>query len=152
MPDINQIHRSYAEAWFKEQNNIPVAMPAPYGYEEVKRGPDNVKFTSEYLSSAMYDLEEYFKGLQKFHPVEDEVSHVKSSQVGGDHYQKGALQPWDIFLAWDLDPWTANVVKYILRYPHKNGIEDLRKAKHYIDFLISHYDEVKKKYYTKDKK
>ena len=116
-------------------DNSPVAMPAPYGY-----------------SSKDFTLEEYFKGLQKFHPVENEVSHVKSAQIGGSHYQKGALQPWDIFLAWDLDPWAANVVKYILRFPYKNGVEDLRKAKHYIDFLIAEHDVVKEKYYTKDKK
>ena len=118
----------------------PVAMPAHFGYELC--GEPAKEFT----------LEDYFKGLQKFHPVEDEVAHVKSKQVGGDHYQKGGMQPWDIFLAWDLDPWTANVVKYILRYPHKNGIEDLRKARHYVDFLIANFDTVKEKYYMKDKK
>jgi hypothetical protein len=118
----------------------PVAMPAHFGYELCAEPKEE------------FTLEEYFKGLQKFHPVEDEVKHVKSQQVGGSHYQNGALQPWDIFLAWKLDPWAANVVKYILRFPFKNGIEDLRKARHYIDFLISHYDEVKEKYYTKDKK
>lgn len=133
----------------------PVAMPGPYGYVDLPERMslhDYVMYQKTKEFETEFTLEDYFKGLQKFHPVEDEVSHVKSTQVGGDHYQKGALQPWDIFLAWDLDPWTANVVKYILRYPHKNGIEDLRKAKHYIDFLISHYDEVKEKYYTKDKK
>lgn len=109
----------------------PIAMPAPYGY-----------------SSKDFTLEEYFKGLQKFHPIEDEVSHVKSQQIGGDHYQQGDMQPWDIFLAWSLDPWAANVVKYILRFPHKNGIEDLRKARHYVDFLIANYDVVRSKYYV----
>jgi hypothetical protein len=131
-------------------HNGPIAMAPPFGsYGDSMISSEAFKYQQQ---NEHFTLEEYFKGLQKFHPVENEVSHVKSTQVGGDHYQKGALQPWDIFLAWDLDPWTANVVKYILRYPHKNGIEDLRKAKHYIDFLISHYDEVKEKYYTKDKK
>jgi len=111
-------------------SEIPVAMPYPYGYE--------VELT----------LEDYFKKLQRLNNYPDEESSVKSGQVGGDHYQKAALQPWDIFLAWGLDPWAANVVKYILRFPHKNGLEDLKKAKHYVDFLIEHYDEVNKKYYT----
>jgi len=30
----------------------------------------------------------------------------------------------------------GNVIKYISRYKRKNGIEDLKKAKQYIDFLI----------------
>lgn len=31
---------------------------------------------------------------------------------------------------------TANAIKYICRWPHKNGIQDLEKAKWYIDKLI----------------
>jgi hypothetical protein len=112
-----------------EKYNSPVAMPGPYGYEKE------------------YTLEDYFKGLHKICNDLDQQSDIKSAQVGGDHYQKAALQPWDIFLAWGLDPWAANVVKYILRFPHKNGLEDLQKAKHYVDFLIEHYDEVHEKYY-----
>jgi len=32
---------------------------------------------------------------------------------------------------------TANVLKYIMRWPHKNGLEDLKKARWYLDHLIS---------------
>jgi hypothetical protein len=113
----------------------PVAMPGPYGYIE---------------SEGEITLEDYFKKLQLITQSLDEELSVKSAQVGGDHYQKAALQPWDIFLAWGLDPWAANVIKYILRFPHKNGLEDLEKARHYVDFLIFNYDQVFEKYY-KDK-
>lgn len=129
----------------------PVAMPGPYGYVDLPEGMSLEEYVIQEKVKE-FTLDDYFKGLQKFHPVEDEVEHVKSQQVGGDHYQKGGMQPWDIFLAWVLDPWAANVVKYILRFPFKNGIEDLRKARHYIDFLIANYDTVKEKYYMKDKK
>lgn len=30
----------------------------------------------------------------------------------------------------------GNVIKYITRYKYKNGLEDLNKAKHYIEMLI----------------
>ena len=30
----------------------------------------------------------------------------------------------------------GNVVKYILRFQKKNGIEDLKKARKYLDWLI----------------
>lgn len=30
----------------------------------------------------------------------------------------------------------GNIEKYIWRYEHKNGVEDLRKAKVYLDWLI----------------
>ena len=32
---------------------------------------------------------------------------------------------------------TANVLKYMLRWPNKNGLEDLKKAKWYLDHLIA---------------
>ena len=129
-------------------HDTPVAMPGHFGWDPCAKDV----CWSVNQNHTEFTLEEYFKGLQKFHPVEDEVSHVKAQQVGGDHYKQGSMQPWDIFLGWGLDPWAANVVKYILRFPHKNGIEDLRKARHYVDFLIANYDEVQEKYYTKDKK
>lgn len=30
----------------------------------------------------------------------------------------------------------GNIIKYIIRHRNKNGVEDLKKAKHYIDLLI----------------
>ena len=35
----------------------------------------------------------------------------------------------------------GNLQKYISRYPLKNGIEDLRKARWYLDALIEHLDD-----------
>jgi hypothetical protein len=36
-------------------------------------------------------------------------------QVGGDHYRQSDIQPWDVFLDWQLDPWLCNVIKYTYR-------------------------------------
>ena len=57
-------------------------------------------------------------------------------QVGGDHYKKMKIQPIKYILDNGLGNCEANVVKYISRWKDKNGIEDLRKARHYIDILI----------------
>jgi len=57
-------------------------------------------------------------------------------QVGGNHYKNMAIQPVDYILANKLGYCEANVVKYISRWKNKGGIDDLRKAKHYIDMLI----------------
>ena len=57
-------------------------------------------------------------------------------QVGGEHYVKMKIQPWDIIESNDLDYWEGNALKYLLRWRYKNGVEDLEKAKHYIDYLI----------------
>jgi len=62
-------------------------------------------------------------------------------QVGGDHYKKMKIQPWDLFGSiFNLDEqigfYLGNVYKYLMRYDSKNGIQDLEKAKHYLEKLI----------------
>lgn len=58
------------------------------------------------------------------------------TQVGGDHYEKMSLQPWEVIRLAELDFWEGNIIKYLMRYRKKNGLEDLKKARHYLDYLI----------------
>jgi hypothetical protein len=58
-------------------------------------------------------------------------------QVGGDHYSKYAIQPTQYIIANGLGFCQGNVVKYVTRYKDKGGIDDLKKARHYIDMLIT---------------
>lgn len=58
------------------------------------------------------------------------------SQVGGTHYEDMAIQPWEIIERNGLDFWEGNVLKYLLRHRAKNGVEDLLKAKDYLNHLI----------------
>ena len=62
----------------------------------------------------------------------------KDIQIGGSHYKDLEIQPIDYILGNSLGYAEGNVVKYVSRWRDKGGIEDLRKAKHYIDFLIAH--------------
>ncbi|OCR99056.1 hypothetical protein A9K75_08575 [Campylobacter fetus subsp. testudinum] len=55
-------------------------------------------------------------------------------QVGGNHYQSMGMQPIELINLIDLNYNLGNVIKYIVRYPNKNGLEDLKKARHYIEF------------------
>ena len=57
-------------------------------------------------------------------------------QVGGDHYSKLAIQPVEYINKNNLSYLQGNVIKYVTRYKDKNGVEDLQKAKHYINLLI----------------
>jgi len=57
-------------------------------------------------------------------------------QVGGEHYKSKDIQPWDAIHAWGLGFFSGNVVKYVARHREKNGVEDLKKARHYLDKLI----------------
>lgn len=59
-------------------------------------------------------------------------------QVGGGHYTKMKIQPFQYSMANGLDPMQHTIIKYVTRFRDKNGIEDLEKAKHTIDLLIEH--------------
>lgn len=57
-------------------------------------------------------------------------------QVGGDHYKKNAIQPWDYITSNQLGYLEGNIVKYVSRWKDKGGRQDLEKAKHYLDKLL----------------
>lgn len=61
---------------------------------------------------------------------------ANGGQIGGTHYKKNAIQPWDYIIANDLGYLEGNIVKYISRWKEKGGIEDLRKIIHYAQKLI----------------
>ena len=76
------------------------------------------------------DLENY-----QYNEGSTTVNALKE-QVGGDHYSKLAIQPVTYINANGLSYLQGNVIKYVTRYKDKNGLQDLEKAKHYIDMLI----------------
>ena len=57
-------------------------------------------------------------------------------QHGGSHYKNKPIQPWDFIAANKLGFFEGNIVKYLSRWQDKNGVEDLLKARHYLDKLI----------------
>lgn len=57
------------------------------------------------------------------------------TQVGGDHYIKHTIQPWDIIDEYDLGYYGGNALKYLLR-DKGDRKEDLEKARHYIAKMI----------------
>lgn len=69
----------------------------------------------------------------------DKVSKKVINNTGGNHYQSCAIEPIEYILKNNLGFCEGNVVKYISRYKHKNGIEDLKKARDYVDLLIKLY-------------
>lgn len=64
------------------------------------------------------------------------VARANEQQVGGAHYAAKAIQPWDFIIANDLGYLEGNIVKYVSRWKDKGGIEDLKKAQHYLQKLI----------------
>lgn len=57
-------------------------------------------------------------------------------QVAGDHYSRLRIQPLEYALENDLGVCEHAVIKYVSRWNFKGGVEDLRKARHYLDIMI----------------
>ncbi len=57
-------------------------------------------------------------------------------QVGGGHYKSYAIQPVE-FIHKNKIPYIEGcAIKYLCRWREKGGVEDLKKARHYLDLLI----------------
>jgi hypothetical protein len=62
---------------------------------------------------------------------------ANDKQVGGHHYKRyGDLQPWDVVLQWKLGYLEGTALKYIARWRDKGGIDDIKKAIHFLEKLV----------------
>ena len=61
---------------------------------------------------------------------------ANEQQVGGAHYAVKTIQPWDFIIANNIGYLEGNIIKYISRWKDKGGVEDLKKAQHYLQKLI----------------
>lgn len=74
------------------------------------------------------------------------ITTADMQQIGGEHYTSKRIQPWSAMEAW-MTPeefkgfLKCNIIKYIARERDKGGIEDVLKARHYINKLIEVMNE-----------
>jgi hypothetical protein len=61
---------------------------------------------------------------------------ANDKQIGGNHYRLKSIQPWDYIAANDIGYFEGNIIKYVSRWRNKGGLDDLRKAQHYLEKLI----------------
>jgi hypothetical protein len=68
------------------------------------------------------------------HQPAKEIPAVDAAQVGGKHYKGGdnAYQHWNVAAALGWDYFTGQITKYLWRWRLKGGLDDLRKAQHYL--------------------
>lgn len=62
------------------------------------------------------------------------------TQVGGKHYKQFVIQPAEFCYKNNIPYLEATAIKYLCRWRDKGGIQDLEKAKHFIDLLIEFQD------------
>jgi len=73
------------------------------------------------------------------------MSNPYDTQVGGNHYKDMKIQPSEFINKNELQFAEGNAIKYICRHGSKGRLQDLEKAKHYIDMIIErdYADEAK---------
>ena len=73
------------------------------------------------------------------------MSNVKNPK----HYNTGKIEVIDAIEQWQLGFCDGNVIKYVARHKFKGRpIEDLKKAKWYLERLIKKYEKDKSIEYT----
>ena len=58
-----------------------------------------------------------------------------SAQEGGNHYKSMVIQPVEFITKNSIPYLEGNVIKYVSRHAAKNGIEDIKKAIHYLQLI-----------------
>lgn len=68
--------------------------------------------------------------------VKNDSEYPLNKEIGGEHY-KSTYQPVVLMETVRMYACCANILKYVFRHKNKNGKQDLEKALHYCDLLIS---------------
>ena len=68
--------------------------------------------------------------------MEVQEDNPLEKQVGGNHYKGFVIQPVEFIYKNNIPFMEGNIIKYVCRHREKNGIQDLQKARHYLDMLI----------------
>lgn len=68
-------------------------------------------------------------------------NNADQQQVGGNHYKDLSVQPWSAMESWMTTEQFAgflrgNAIKYLARCDSKGGLEDVKKAQHYMQKLL----------------
>ncbi len=90
----------------------------------------------------MKKVEERYVGFDLEPEFAEEQSSSKGEAVNHpDHYNKG-IEVIDFIDSWDFNFTTGNIIKYVSRHKFKGKpLEDLKKAKWYLDRLIKKHEE-----------
>ena len=93
------------------------------------------------MSTTMKEMKQEFEDELRYGEVVEARAKSNNSQIGGNHYKKNKIQTWDFIHESGICFIAGNVIKYVVRYKDKNGLEDLKKARHYLDKLIELEEE-----------
>ena len=66
--------------------------------------------------------DELYQKLYHLGVINDSQDNIRRNNIGASDYSKHIIQPWSVWLDWNLNPWDADIVKRICR--HKDGEDD----------------------------
>ena len=73
--------------------------------------------------------------------IQQRHDDVAADTINPNYYTDMEITPREFIVANDMDWDAGNVIKYVCRWRNKNGLEDLKKARRYLDFLIEQAEE-----------
>ena len=117
---MSKLKHKVGDKFKRNQNDVIITITddSEGNYQFISNIDDDFDYMSESHLNAYYT----------------KIEEIK--QVGGSHYSKLKIDPYEYSMVNDLNPLQMNAIKYVTRYNFKNGIEDLEKAIHTINRLI----------------
>lgn len=62
--------------------------------------------------------------------------NIRDYNVGNSDYSKHIIQPWAIWLDYNLNPWDADIIKRVLRTKHEGGMSERSMKKQDYEKII----------------
>ena len=70
------------------------------------------------------------------------MTKASERQEGGDHYKTMPIQPGEFIRKNNLGWYEGNAIKYVCRYKQKGGVQDIKKAIHYLELILEETENV----------
>jgi uncharacterized Fe-S radical SAM superfamily protein PflX len=92
----------------------------------------------EIIQIAQNYIKEHEKTVNVINSIEeetitlDDLKDIKENNIVPTYYHKGDYDVIEFCNKYEIGFVTGNIIKYIVRYKNKNGIEDLKKVKEYL--------------------
>ena len=97
------------------------------------------------MKKAAQTYNELYENLLRVRIITSEDDNTRNHNIGASDYSKHVIQPWSIWLDYNLDPWDADIVKRVLR--NKNGEprkQDYEKIMHICKEKIAQLEYLEK--------
>jgi hypothetical protein len=98
------------------------------------------------LRRRMAHLENLIESEEAETETETETESANDIQMGGDHYKRLGVEPWDVFDTWPIEQrigaYRANCTKYVMRLDAKDTpLLNAQKLAHYAQKLVEVLEE-----------